>query len=319
MVMNVLKGNPIAYISLVISILSVGLSFYIFVKNFNSTEEHNLNDNLNQMLNISIRYPYLEDSTFIARWPQYKDSSDERYLRYNSYCIYVFNFLQSVCAYYNYNQEEVETFVAMDEIVNTHATWWQNQPSYEHDNDKGYDSSFCQLVNAYLSGKNPPINSGTTMNPTHMNWPIIISSLALLVSGGALWWNIRINTKNLAISVQQRLVDQIIKNTVDLNELFQKYNLAQIGFNDSYLEFSKELVINIQTIDKQLELYDVNAVSSKEEHLYSIFYSKLNTDIRTWIKNMRSVAASLTPTNKYLNDFVTDIHAKFSRFFEIPK
>ncbi len=60
-------------------------------------ERKELKKQLDEILNIAIEYPYLESESFTQTWLENKDSQKDKYLRYDTYCIRVFNFhLESI-------------------------------------------------------------------------------------------------------------------------------------------------------------------------------------------------------------------------------
>jgi len=105
----------------------------IIAKNYSMNERNRLDGMLNQIIAFSITYPYLEDEKFIAAWLKQRNSGDEKYLRYEAYCIYNFNFLDQLARFYKFKKEKVEDFVHIQEIVRMHAEWWRH-PTGEYDN-----------------------------------------------------------------------------------------------------------------------------------------------------------------------------------------
>ncbi len=140
-----------AIIATLISCIATIVNYFIFRTNYKASEEKRFNDNLNQILSISIQYPYLEDFNFICTWTKNRNSSDDKYLRYDTYCIYNFNFLDRLCKYYRYNRKKIEHFVHVKEIIRTHASWWIH-PKNEFDNIEGYSKEFRDFINSYLEG-----------------------------------------------------------------------------------------------------------------------------------------------------------------------
>ncbi|MCX6258981.1 MAG: hypothetical protein NTW49_13945 [Bacteroidia bacterium] len=108
-----------------------------------------LNDELNNILEIGIQYPYLESKPFTTKWNDFKDSNDERYLRYDMYCNLIFNYLHHVCVFFNYDKKSIEEFVDVKTWIRIHKLNWLH-PIDENENIDGYDEHFRQFVNSYV-------------------------------------------------------------------------------------------------------------------------------------------------------------------------
>lgn len=139
-----------AIITVISTAFAIMINYFIFKKNYNAAEIKRLDDNLNQMINYTIQYPYLEEKTFIESWVKNKSNPNEQYMRYESYCIFVFNFLDRLCRYYNFNKISIEKFIHIKEVVRIHAEWWKN-PTGEYDNIEGYSDDFRKFINSYLN------------------------------------------------------------------------------------------------------------------------------------------------------------------------
>lgn len=107
-------------------------------------EEKRYRDELSKIIQISIQYPELEDEVFIGKYPG-DESNRKEYLRYESYCILIFNLLEQVVEFYKFQTEFIEKFVFVDEWVNLHKQWWQDEK-----NQQGYSKEFIQLINSYI-------------------------------------------------------------------------------------------------------------------------------------------------------------------------
>ena len=109
----------------------------------------NLHDRLDSILKIAIQYPYLENSRFTSSWNDNKNSDDERFLRYENYCILVFNYLESFSKYYKYDKVKIENQLNIKEWVRIHRDYWENPPGL-YENTDGYSRGFKDLVSSYL-------------------------------------------------------------------------------------------------------------------------------------------------------------------------
>ncbi len=86
------------YQDLIIAVVAVslgfGLGYLSFSKQFNAEEKYRLNQNLNEILDIQLDYPFLEDSSFRAWWAKHSESNRDSAARYRTYCIYLLNFMK---------------------------------------------------------------------------------------------------------------------------------------------------------------------------------------------------------------------------------
>jgi hypothetical protein len=118
-----------------------------------SINKHNslksLNDQLDNILKIAIQYPYLESSAFTSTWKANKDSEDEKYLRYESYCTLVFNYMERLCLFYKCNPQKIETHLNIKDWIRTHKDCWL-YPSMPFENTDGYSDNFKKLIESYL-------------------------------------------------------------------------------------------------------------------------------------------------------------------------
>jgi hypothetical protein len=130
-------------------VVSVSVSYLINRKNNYFNEERRIDEMLNQINMISIQYPYLEDRKFILEWGNNKDSSDDKFLRYDSYCIIVFNYLERLSAFYNYKTKKIERNVHISEIIKLHSEWWKS-PTGDNENIEGYSKKFRIFVQKYI-------------------------------------------------------------------------------------------------------------------------------------------------------------------------
>ena len=129
---------PSAVISVIISaIVSLAVTYW---NNKNNSKKH-LDDQLDAILKISIQYLYLESEKFTKSWSENKNSDEEKYLRYDVYCILLFNYLSRVCEFFSYNSSKVENFIGIKDWVRLHKDYWQN-PCSSYENVDGYDKKF---------------------------------------------------------------------------------------------------------------------------------------------------------------------------------
>lgn len=93
-----------------------------------------------------MEYPYLEDSKFIKRWAKSRESSKEKFIRYDLYCCIVFNFLESVSRFYRYDIAKIVNFVDIKEMLEAHREWWKSPPGNADANQIGYSKEFRRML-----------------------------------------------------------------------------------------------------------------------------------------------------------------------------
>ena len=119
------------------------------LKLFRKEKLEKLKDELGKILEISIEYPYLEAKSFTSKWEQYRNSDDERYLRYDMFCNVLFNYLHRVCEHFKYDKQKIEDFVDVKTWIRLHRLNWLN-PVDENENIDGYDKKFRDFINSYI-------------------------------------------------------------------------------------------------------------------------------------------------------------------------
>ena len=113
---------------------------------FKKEKEEKLVDKLNKILEIAIQYPYMESRPFTSKWVQFKDSEDERYLRYDMYCNLIFNYIEDVYTFFDHDKKKIEDFI--DDIkfwIRLHKYNWQN-PVIESENIDAYKEDFRSFI-----------------------------------------------------------------------------------------------------------------------------------------------------------------------------
>jgi len=116
---------------------------------YRKEKKEKLVDELNKILQIGIEYPYLETKNFTNKWNEFKNSDEEKYMRYDMYCNLLFNFIHHVCEYFNYDKEQIESFIDVKTWLRTHRQNWLS-PLDENENIDGYDEEFRKFINSYL-------------------------------------------------------------------------------------------------------------------------------------------------------------------------
>lgn len=110
--------------------------------------EIDLEKRLENILEISVTYPYLEHKSITKTWNENKESSDEKYLRYCQFCDILFNYLEAVYKHFEGNREEIEKFLDVPQWVQIHSQIWQNPP--DDDKTESYDEGFRNYIDDCL-------------------------------------------------------------------------------------------------------------------------------------------------------------------------
>lgn len=124
------------------ALIGYAFAYFTFYKQFNAEQIGRLDDNLNKILDVSLQYPYVNDSVFISRWNLNKDSNSDSALRYNSYCEYTFDCLDNVADYFDYNLTKVNNYVDANDLIIQQKGWWD-----EKENQRSYSPEFVAMVN----------------------------------------------------------------------------------------------------------------------------------------------------------------------------
>lgn len=112
-----------------------------------------LDSQLDSILKLSIKYPYLESVTFTATWKENCKSDKEKYRRYENYATLVFNYLSRVCNYFHYNMKKIHNYVDINGWVSIHKLYWHN-PTLLDENERVYDDKFKKIIHEILGEVN---------------------------------------------------------------------------------------------------------------------------------------------------------------------
>jgi len=141
--------DPTVTSTTVASILSISLTSSITLFLNKRNQRKSLDDQLDNILKISIQYPYLESDSFTLSWDPNFDKNDDKYLRYDIYCTLLFNFLFRVSEFYRFDKKKIEDYIAIKEWVRLHEKYWKN-PTSKYENLDGYEIIYVNLINSYL-------------------------------------------------------------------------------------------------------------------------------------------------------------------------
>ncbi|WP_061266494.1 hypothetical protein [Leptospira interrogans] len=137
-----------AIVALVSMLFSGITSYLIALFNNKKSEEKALRDSLTQINNLNIQYPYLESKEYIVEFSS-KIKLEEKDLRYDSYCIIVFNYLERLSIFCKFNIAKMEEYVHVPELIIPHKYWWKKLIHTEF-KQLGYHKKFIRIVNRII-------------------------------------------------------------------------------------------------------------------------------------------------------------------------
>jgi hypothetical protein len=131
------------------TLISSGIATTVTLLMNRGNSLNNLNDQLDNILKISIQYPYLENLKFTTTWNDNLNSTDELYLRYDNYCNLIFNYMERLCKYYSYDEKKIQKHINIKDWIRVHKQCWLN-PSTPYENADGYSKEFKKLLDHFL-------------------------------------------------------------------------------------------------------------------------------------------------------------------------
>ncbi len=137
-------------ISALVSAIISGIVSFIVTKIVSNNEKQNrLDSQLDEIIKLSIQYPYFELRSFTNSWKQNSAENDERYAAYEQYATLVFNYLERFCKFYKYKVERIESELGMKSWVRIHKEYWRN-PTISNENTDLYEKEFVDIVEDML-------------------------------------------------------------------------------------------------------------------------------------------------------------------------
>lgn len=137
-------------ISALISAIISGIVSFVVTKIVNNNEKQSrLDAQLDEIIKLSIQYPYFELRSFTNAWKQDSAENDERYAAYEQYATLLFNYLERFCRFYHYNVVKIESELGMKSWVRIHKEYWRN-PTVPNENTDLYEREFVDIVEDML-------------------------------------------------------------------------------------------------------------------------------------------------------------------------
>ncbi|UZN08757.1 hypothetical protein M5D10_07450 [Leptospira santarosai] len=138
-----------AIVALISMVFSGFTSFLIALFNNKKSEEKALRDSLTQINQLNMQYPYLENIKYIEKFSK-KRSLNEKDMRYESYCIIVFNYLERLALFCRFNVKRMEKYVHVPELVLPHRYWWKGLLNSKF-KQTGYSARFISIVDKIIN------------------------------------------------------------------------------------------------------------------------------------------------------------------------
>lgn len=135
--------------TIIATVISTGVATFVSIYSNRKKKWERFDLQLQNILIYSIEYPYLENREFTEKWMPSLVNTDEKYQRYENYCVLVFNFLAQVCSWKKYKRKKIEKYIDIKNWLRIHEGCWK-APSLAHENADVYDKKFSDLVKNYI-------------------------------------------------------------------------------------------------------------------------------------------------------------------------
>ncbi len=132
------------------TLIAATVAYIISKRNNRRADKASLDNRYNEIIQIAIQYPYLENGIFADSWSTQKTSAEDKYVRYDNYCKLVFNFIENYCQYYNYRQKKIEKTFNLRDWVIVHKQWVQ-EPYVKIEKTKKINKKLKKILDKYAS------------------------------------------------------------------------------------------------------------------------------------------------------------------------
>jgi hypothetical protein len=131
--------------TIISTVLASIAAWRIAIMNMRHQERVSLDALVIKMIDISVKYPYLESDAFCDNWDSVDKNSDEA-MRYDNYCCLVFNLLERAWRHFNRDVSKVDRFIYVNEIIKLHQKWWK----LDMNNNYAYSDDFVKFINSRI-------------------------------------------------------------------------------------------------------------------------------------------------------------------------
>ena len=135
--------------TIIATVISTGVATFVSLYLKRKSERERFDLQLQNIITYTIEYPYLENRLFTEKWEPSLIDNDERYMRYETYCAIVFNFIYDICEWKKFNQKNIEEYIGIKHWLRKHEKCWKH-PSTAHSNTDTYGDKFSDLIKIYI-------------------------------------------------------------------------------------------------------------------------------------------------------------------------
>lgn len=135
-----------ATITIVATIIASVVSIIVGKWTTKSDDRRAIEDQISQLLDLTMQYPFVEYQSTIEAWPN-PNLSDEDSIRYKNYCCFAFNLIERLRIHYWWNPGKMYDVLHIKEILWLHRAWWRGDP----ENKIGYDEGFRVFIDSTIN------------------------------------------------------------------------------------------------------------------------------------------------------------------------
>jgi hypothetical protein len=144
-----MDANTLAWWQIIITaavgVITIFTYFRIARLSTKSNSFNRLDDELNNIVNTWVKYPYLEDLDFIEKFHK-KEADKTEGLRYDAHCTLVFNYVESLYKHFKGKAKKMALYNEYKEMIIVHKDWWAENQADELTAYTGNFKSFVQLL-----------------------------------------------------------------------------------------------------------------------------------------------------------------------------
>jgi hypothetical protein len=139
--------SKVDWSTVITALVGVATIFTYFRIGSNSrkyAEGSKLNDELTNLINLLMQYPFLEDPFFIKEYNDGNHRDDEKGMRYSAYCMLYVNYLGKVFDFCKGSKKKMLKVVNFRDWIYIHRQWWNNA---QFASPETFDVKFRKILN----------------------------------------------------------------------------------------------------------------------------------------------------------------------------
>lgn len=141
---------------IIINLIVTGvITWSIWWRTERSRQRIFLDNQLIKLQELSLRYPFLEDEKFTAKWDNMREDYEngnctekDKFLMYDVYTEMLFNFVFQSSEYFRTEEKLIE-YVNFKSWIRNHALCWSN-PLAAHCNRDTFGNRFCDMIDRWI-------------------------------------------------------------------------------------------------------------------------------------------------------------------------